>query len=211
MVMTVCAFGLGMARTDAGAPKTDLITSSWQLDLEFHDPQRITLILPGDDRATTFWYLLYRVTNNTRREVQFYPSFRLVTDTLKLVEGGDRISPSVYDAIALRHRNEYPFFTPPRKVTGPLLQGQENTRTSAVVFRQFDREASAFTIYISGLSGEVRRIRNPGFLTNQAESEQNPRVFLFRRTLAIKYDLPGDPGTQAQAVPIRRSRQWVMR
>ena len=210
-VMMVCALGLGMASADSGAPKTDLVTSSWQLDLEFHDPQRITLVLPGDDQATTFWYLLYRVTNNTRREVQFYPSFRLLTDTLMVVEGGDMISPTVYDAIALRHGKEYPFFVPPWKVTGPLLQGRENARTSAVVFRQFDREASAFTIYISGLSGEVRRVRNPGFLTNEAESEQNPRVFLFRRTLAIRYDLPGDPGTQALAVPIRRSREWVMR
>ena len=207
----VCTLGLWITSADAGAPKTGTVTSSWQLDLEFHDPQRITLTLPGDNEPTTFWYMLYRVTNNTRQEVQFYPLFRLVTDTLKVVEGGDMISPTVYDAIARRHEKEYPFFTPPWKVTGPLLQGRENARTSAAVFRQFDREASAFTVYASGLSGEMQRIRNPGFVKNQAESEENPRVFLFRRTLAVKYDLPSDPDTQALAVPIRRSRHWVMR
>ena len=210
-MIAVCAIGGWIAPVSAGAPKAGLVSSSWQLDFTFHDPQRISLALPGDDRPTTFWYVLYQVTNDTRQEVQFYPSFRLVTDTLQVVEGGESISPRVYDAIRARHKKEYPFFKPPWKITGPLLRGQENTQTSVVVFSQFDREASAFTIYVGGLSGEIQRVRNPGFLTNSEESDANPRVFLFRRTLAIKYDLPGDPNTQARAVPIRRSRDWVMR
>ena len=190
-MIAVCAIGGWIAPVSAGAPKAGLVSSSWQLDFTFHDPQRISLALPGDDLPTT--------------------SFRLVTDTLQVVEGGESISPRVYDAIRARHKKEYPFFKPPWKITGPLLRGQENTQTSVVVFSQFDREASAFTIYVGGLSGEIQRVRNPGFLTNSEESDANPRVFLFRRTLAIKYDLPGDPNTQARAVPIRRSRDWVMR
>ena len=213
-VLGVILFGLfggpGVAATVA-APQADLVTSSWQLDFEFHDPQRIILTLPGDEQPTTFWYLLYRVTNDSRGEVEFYPSFRLVTDTLQVVEGGDMISPRVYDAIAARHKKEYPFFAPPSKVTGPLLQGRENARVSAAVFRVFDEEADSFTVYVRGLSGELERIPNPVFNVNREESEDNPRFFLFQRTLAITYDLPGDPRTRARAVPIRRNREWVMR
>ena len=210
IILCGIVFGPGVA-TAVAAPKADLATSSWQLDFDFHDPQRITLTLPGDEEPTTFWYLLYRVTNDSRREVEFYPSFRLVTNTLRVVEGGDMISPSVYDAIAGRHQKEYPFFAPPSKVTGPLLQGRENARVSAAVFRVFDQKADSFTVYVRGLSGELERIPNPVFNVNQEESENNPRFFLFQRTLAITYDLPGDPRTRARAVPIRRNREWVMR
>lgn len=187
------------------------VPSHWQLDLEFFDPQRITLRLPGESAPTTYWYLLYRVTNNTGQDVQYYPTFRLVTDTLEVVEGGNQISPTVYDAIYERHRREFPFFAPPWKVTGPLLQGRENARVSAAVFRTFDAEASSFTIFISGLSGRIERISNPGFDPGAEESEDNPRFFILRRTLAIYYDLPGDPVTRATSTPIRRTRDWVMR
>ena len=79
-------------------------STAWQLDVKFLDPQRITLKLPGDAEPTTFWYVLFEVTNHTGRDVQFYPSFRLVTSTLHVVEGGANISPNVYDAIAARQR-----------------------------------------------------------------------------------------------------------
>ena len=182
-----------------------------RLDFEFHDPQRIILPLPGDTRVSTFWYLLYKVTNNTGSDVQFFPSFRLVTNTLAVLEGGAFISPSVYDAISARHKREYPFFTLPDKVTGLLLQGPENARSSAAIFLPFDLRAGSFTIYVSGLSDEVHRVSNPAFDTGREESQDNPRSFILRRTLAIAYDLPGDPMTRGFAKPIRRNRKWTLR
>jgi hypothetical protein len=193
------------------SPRRSFVPGNWQLDLEFFDPQRITVHLPGDDGPTTYWYLLYRVTNNTGLDVQYYPSFRLVTDTLEVVDGGDRISPTVYDTIFERHRREFPFFAPPWKVNGPLLQGTENSRVSAAVFRPFGTQAARFTIFISGLSGQTERITNPGFDPGTDESEDNPRFFILRRTLAIHYDLPGDLMTRTTTTPIRRTREWVMR
>lgn len=200
-----------VVRTGGAAPTADIASTAWQLDVEFYDPQRITIQLPGSDRPTTFWYVLYQVTNQTGQEVQFYPSFRIVTNTLQVVDGGADISPSVYDAIAARHKREYPFFAPPGKVTGPLLQGEENSRASVAVFRTFDPQASSFTLFMSGLSGEIERVANPSFDVKGPVSEDNARAFLLRRTLAVTYDLPGDPETRAFAAPIRRLREWVMR
>ena len=205
VVLGVCsAFGLG-------APEASIATTEWQLHFEFHDPQRITLTLPGDSQPTTFWYVVYQATNDTGQDVEFYPSFRIVTDTLKVVEGGADISPSVYDAIFARHKRQYPFIAPSAKVTGLLLQGEGNARASVAVFRMFDREASGFTLYVSGLSAELARVANPAFDSDKEESEANPRFFVLRRTLAVAYDLPGDPNTRYQTTPVRRNREWVMR
>lgn len=184
---------------------------SWQLDVKFHDPQRISLRLPGNAEYTTYWYILYEVTNNTGQDRQFFPSFRLVTDTLRVVEGGADIHPLVYDTIAARHKEEFPFLAPPAKAAGLLLQGEANARASAMVFRTFDPEADGFTIYAAGFSGRIERMGNPAFNAKEKESRDNPRFFILRRTLAIQYELPGDPSTRSKATPIRRTREWVMR
>ena len=185
--------------------------TAWQVDVTFHDPRGISVQLPGDTAPTRYWYMVYEVTNNTGKDRPFYPSFRVVTDTLQVVEGDAHISPRVYDVIIARHQREFPFLAPPTKVTGPLLQGRANARASVVVFRDFDPQANRFTIFAGGFSGKVERRANPAFSASQKESSTNPRQFILRRTLAIQYDLPGDPQTRVRAKPIRRTRKWVMR
>jgi hypothetical protein len=206
------AFGLaGWVSTTSAAPKTEPFAATWQVSFRFHDPQRLSLRLPGDSTETTFWYLVYEVTNDTGRDVGFYPSFQLVTDTLQVVEGGADVSPTVYDVVLGRHKVEFPFLAEPSKITGTLLQGRENARSSVVVFREFDRQASGFTIYVAGLSGDLQRVRNPVFDAAREESPENARTFLLRRTLALEYELPGDMVTVYNAQPIRRNRLWVLR
>ncbi len=200
--------GFGGAMVSA-APQAGLINPSWELDVEFFDPQRITISTATGDQ--TYWYVLYRVINRTGKDVRFFPSFRIVTDTLKVVDAGDGVHPSAYDAIADRHRKDFQFFAPPAKITGLLLQGMANARESAAVFQTFDPQASSFTVYMGGMAGEKVRVNNPAFDPNQKESADNPRSFLAQRTLAVQYDLPGDPNTRAIARPIRRNREWVMR
>jgi len=185
--------------------------SAWQLNIEFHDPQRITLRLPGTEQETTYWYMLYTVTNNTGQDVQFMPSAQLVTDTLDVVTAGDNIHPSVYKDIAALYKKEYPFFARSTKVSGLLLQGEENARTSALVFRTFEPKANSFSIYFSGLSGLIDRIANPAFDTSKPESNDNPRSFTRRLTLALDYVLPGDETSRRAAQPIRKNRRWEMR
>ena len=66
-------------------------------------------------------------------------------------------------------------------------------------------------MYVAGLSGEIERLGNPVFNPDKPESAQNRRFYTLRKTLAIAYDLPGDPGTRGAAEPIRRGWDWVMR
>ena len=195
----------------AAAPRSRAAARTWQFDVRFHDAQRLVLRLPGDRSDTTYWYMLYEVVNDTGRDRQFFPSIQLVTDTLGMIEAGADIHPLVYDVIAGRHKQEFPFFAPPGKVMGLALQGQENAKTSAAVFRDFDPKASSFVIYASGFAGKVERVYNPVFDRSQKESDSNKRFFTLRRTLGISYDLPGDPATRGEARPVRRTREWVMR
>jgi hypothetical protein len=216
IALSVLVCGLAGHRGTA-APAPDEVRRSatggpsWQLDFSFHDPQRISIQHPGDERPTVYWYALFTVVNNTGRDVEFYPSFNLVTDTLEVVEGGADINPRVYDAIAARHEREYPFFAPPSKITGLLLRGADNARTSAAVFRMFDPSSNNFTVYIAGLSGQISRVPNPEFDDQREESESNQRFFILRKSLAITYGLPGDVSTRFRAVPVRQKREWVIR
>ena len=206
LLMGFAGFGGSMA---VAAPQAGLISPSWELDIEFADPQRITVNTPTGPK--TYWYVLYRVINRTGKDVHFFPSARIVTNTLKVVDAGNGVPLGVYDAIGARHRADFPFFAAPTKATGLLLQGQANARESAAVFQEFDPEASSFKVYLHGLAGEKVRVTNTAFDPTKEESEDNPRSFLAQRTLEISYDLPGDRNTRAVATPIRRDRQWVMR
>lgn len=204
--------GLGWGRSEQAAfagPRTGLVSSSWELDFEFTDPQQITITIPGERQPRTYWYMLYRVINRTGQDVDFNPLFRLVTDTLDVKIGGENAHPVIYDLIAARHKQAFPFFTPPFKMAGRLLQGVENARTSAIVFEPFDRDADSFRIYVSGLSGELVREPNAAFDPDQPESDKNPRWFLLNRTLEITYAIPGD--RDHRGTPVRKDRRWVLR
>ncbi|MEK6799566.1 MAG: hypothetical protein AABZ12_11415 [Planctomycetota bacterium] len=198
------------ASVGVAGPRAGIATTAWELDFEFYDPQRISLRLPGDTHETTYWYVVYRVTNRSGQDVKFLPTFRMVTDDLQEVVAGDGVDPLAYDAIADRHRVEFPFFAPPAKVTGMLLQGEVNARTSAAAFKTFDTTSAGFKLLIAGLSGEMKRVTNAAFDSDTPESDGKPRVFLFRRTLQVFYDLPGDVQTRTIGTPVRRSREWIM-
>ncbi len=195
----------------SAAPTPSVAPRNWQLDFDFEDLKRIDIVLPGDKAPTTFWYILYTVTNNSGKDVEFYPSFELVTSSLQVVAGGDNISPSVYDAISAQHRKLHPFFRNPTQVVGPLLQGPDNALTSAAVFRNFDLAANEVKVYVGGLSGEIVSVPNPAFDGQKPESAQNMRFFPLRKSLVIPYDIPGDERTRQKAPPIRKKVDWVMR
>jgi hypothetical protein len=204
----ICAL-LGFGATAWAGPRAGLASTAWELDFEFTEPELISVAVPGEAQPRTYWYMLYRVTNRTGQDIDFAPLFRLVTDTLDVRIGGENAHPAVYDIIAARHKQRFPFFTPPFKMTGKLLQGAENARTSAAVFELFDPKADRFSVYISGLSGELVREPNSAFDPSQPESDKNPRWFLLNRTLEITYAIPGDAGNRG--TPVRKDRKWVLR
>lgn len=212
-LLTMC-LALGGAvivdRTDA-QPKPALAPRSWELTFRFHDPQRVSVFVPGRETPTVYWYMLYTIENTTDDEVDFYPRFDLVTDTLQVVRSENSVSPEAFKAIQRRAGD--PLLLEPEKMLGRLLRGKDRARHGVAVWKDFDPEARGFTIYVSGLSGEWTRLRNPAFDPEREEDASNPRYFILRKTLAVPYRLPGGGAFRASAKPQRvpEEQEWVMR
>ncbi len=225
-VMAVAVVGVAgwLAAEASAAPVPSLAPKSWELKFEYSDPQTITVQLPGEDKPKTYWYVLYTVTNNAGREVQFLPKFDLMTNKMQVIRGDPGVHPNVFQAIKQLHRRTHPFLVEPVKVMGRLLQGPDNAKSSVAIFPQFSVRANRFTIFVAGLSGETVLVENPNYQRGQPEYETtklpngaeitkpvNPKFFTLRKTLALRYILPGDEQTRATAQVGRLGKEWIMR
>jgi hypothetical protein len=227
LVVTLTAIGPVTAAPQPAGPQPAGVPQSWELRFAYLSPQRISVTLPGEAVGRTYWYVLYSVTNENRDtpEVQFLPTFTLMTDTMQVYPAEIGVHPSVYDAIKHRHRKTHPFLTEPVRTIGRLLLGEDNTRDSVAIWPDFDRQASSFTIYVGGLSGETQRIRNhrhdptqPEVATETTEDGVtleklvNPKYFTLRKTLVLDYELPGNADTRGRAqAKLSRPHHWTMR
>lgn len=223
----VMAAGLIHAGIAQAEPQPSPVPTAWELTLQPTEPTRIVVDLGGVKK--TFWYFLYTVTNNTGQDVDFHPEIVRVSEieteatasqAQKTPDQAPRITPEpaiigldsrVFKAIAERHQRTHPFLVAPVKAIERLLQGRDNARTSVAVFPDLDPRASKFTIYFGGLSGEQTSKPNPTHNPKKAESEDNPRFFVIRKTLAMPYTIPGDERTRTTAIPVLGRMTWVMR
>jgi len=218
MLNSLAALMLSLAQAPATpvehyttATRPSVAPVSWELKFRFQDPQRVSVVVPGKDRPVVYWYLLYTVENPGRSDIEYYPHFELVTDTLKVVPSELRVSPEALQAI--KRRSNDPLLLTPEKIVGTLQRGADRRRHGVAIFRDFDPTAKGFTIFVSGLSGEIKRVKNPGFDESRPEGPDNPRYMVLRKTLAIPYKFPGSVSTRGRAVPERviDGLKWVMR
>jgi len=209
--MTLCLAAVAVPQGLRAVPEPVNAPDSWELNFRYQDPQRVSVFLPGQAKPVVYWYMLYTVENATGHEVDFYPEFELVTDTLKVVRSEVGVSPEAYRAV--QRRSGDPLLVPPERALGRLLRGKDRARRSVAIWRDFDPKAKAFKIYVSGLSGEVKRLRNPSFDPTRPESKTNKRYFILRKTLEIGYKFPGAESTRSQTVPgrVRDGQKWIMR
>jgi hypothetical protein len=214
----------GLTVTAPAAPQPSIAPKSWQLEFEFEDPRRLTVQIPGEKQPRVYWYMLYSVTNNSSRDVQFLPRFDVVTDKLQVLETDATADVAVFAAIKKIHLKDHPFLLEPLEVMGKLLQGADNAKDSVAIWRDFSGDARQFTIFVSGLSGESVILPNesydpskPEFVMKdlpggaKAKVNVNPKQFVLYKTLSIAYRLPGDDEARRQAEPIRGKVEWLMR
>lgn len=193
------------------ATQPSIAPLTWQLNFRYQDPQRVSVMLPGQKTPAVYWCMLYTVDNPSDEDVEFLPSFELVTDTLQVVPSEVRVSPEAFRAI--QRRSGDPLLVTPDRAVGPLLRGEDRARHSVAIWRNIDPKAREFKVYVSGLSGEMSRVKNPTFNAEKPEGPDNRRFFTLRRTLEITYKLPGGDSARASAVPERQTGdpKWIMR
>jgi len=189
------AFGTPNA---AAFPEPKIVIKSWQYDFQ-HDPPRPIAVHGIGGTIRWYWYITYKVTNNTGEERLFVPEIMIYTNTGKIFPAGKDVPAVVFNVI--KERLEDPLLENPAKIIGQILQGSDHAKGGVAIWPAPEEDVDHLTLFVSGLSGETQAIKNP--ITGK-------RVVV-RKTLMIDYDKPGTThNIQNQAI-IPRGQRWVMR
>jgi hypothetical protein len=210
LALIFLAFGvMALGIKAAPEPSRAVVPGNWHIDIMLHgQPHLLSLALPGEKVRRNYWYLIYTVTNNTGKEVKFYPQFELLTDTFKLHRSEKRVSRQVFDTIKRQYAGTVPFLESQDQVTGILLQGEDNARDSVVIFEDFDPNATCVSIFASGLTNEIVKVKHP---TRLDPATAMPEDVLLRKSLALDYKVSGDRLKPAERAMLYRDRKWIMR
>jgi hypothetical protein len=223
LVLTVLLAGLGAIVPQAmTAPKPYDVPSSWELKFEFRAPQSISVLLPGHKKPTTFWYMLYSVTNMTRdletgrgTDRDFIPEFTLYTDLGKSTVANRRMSAGVFTAIKKRHNN--PLLKDHTQITGKLLYGRDNTKDGVAIWPDFDDKTGAIDVFASGLSGETAILKLPRPVTITeldafgVEKTETKDSVILNKTLRMNFSVKGESGTRKYTTTKLTAKNWVLR
>ncbi|MFQ5806435.1 MAG: hypothetical protein ACE5I3_08295 [Phycisphaerae bacterium] len=197
---------------------------SWESDFKYVPPRRIEVQLAGAEKPEVYWYMLYTVTNTSNTTQYFYPTFELVTEELRVIGTDMGISPLVFEAIRERHQITHKYLVHPTKAIGELRTGADYARESVAIWRATDVNVNEFTIYVAGLSGEARILRNPAYDPDKPQTTKiigadgrerevtvNPKYFTLRKTLQLRYVLPASERARARVEPSLDDARWIMR
>jgi hypothetical protein len=214
VALSVLALGVTLAMTALcyAYPKPSIVPAAgeWTVDVEYSRPFQVSLRLPGDRRSVRpqrFWCMILTVTNNTGKDVPFYPACDLVTDTFKVIPAGKDTMQVVFKKIKNLQQGRYPFLEPLEYVGNKLLQGEDNAKDIAIIWPDFDIDAKKVDLYIAGLSNETVPIDHP----IKKGKDGKPEKVLLRKTLRLSYSIGGSPEFRSQAALKFKARNWVLR
>ena len=182
----------------------------WNLDVEYSKPYQVKLNIPGDPADAPprrFWYIVLTLTNNTGRDVPFYSSCDLMTDTFRIIPSGKNVMNIVFEKIKLIQQGRYPFLERLEDIPDKILQGEDNSVDVAVIWPDFDPEARMVDLFIAGLSNEVAAVTHPF----KKDKNGNPVKLFLSKTLQLKYSIAGDPKFRDEDKMKYITRKWVMR
>lgn len=175
------------------APEPSPRPPRWEL--QFKAVHQLRLIKIGD---SFYWFMTYLVTNRTGEDQTFVPNATLYTDAGDIIPDGN-VGFRVVDQI-LELLNK-PLLESKNQIIGPLLQGKENAREGLLIWKARSLDIDHVSVFIAGLSSETQVALNP----------YNGNEYVVRKTLALEYDVPGDPATNIRS-PVRYvDKRWIMR
>jgi hypothetical protein len=191
-------------------PTPHLYALSWELKFEHTKPQRLVV----DGKA--YWYLTYMVTNKTDRDQQWLPTFEMLTDKGNVVEGNGKDIPSnVFETIKTREKKT--LLEPADKIAGTIRVGEAEAREGAAIWAEPDPRMGRFSIFVQGLSGEVRQFKKvDGALVELKQGADYKGVkpddlVILRKTLQLNYWIKGDEVYPGEDEVNQTAEVWVMR
>lgn len=171
---------------------------SWQLDFSFEMPQLI-MVKDAEGQARWYWFLTYKVVNNTKADRLFVPEFTVATARGDLLTAGEGVSGSIFQAVKQRLRND--LLLSPFEVIGPLLQGEDYAKESVAIWPVFPHDVDQMDVFAANLSGETEVIKNP----------VSGEPVVLSRTLMISFSLPGSDQNPSNLQLDLNEQRWVMR
>jgi hypothetical protein len=204
------------------APEPYEVPTTWELTFDFEAPQPIRVTLPGQTKPTTFWYMLYTVTNLSRSpetgrgdDQDFIPEFVMYTDTGQAKISDRRLSTRVYAAIKKRHNN--PLLKDHTDIIGKLLFGKDNAKDGVAIWPDFDVKAGSFDVFVGGLSGETVELKLPRPVTkvetdaNGVERTTATSKIILHKSLRLGFSVKGETGNRIYAKAKSTGKNWVLR
>lgn len=195
--------------TSLAAPEPAIVPAAgqWTVETEFTHPQQLVLRRGSDNQPIRFWYMIVTLTNNTGRDVDFYPKCDLMTDTFQIIPAGRSVSPTVFEMIKTRHKSRYPFLDSLDKAGNKILQGEDNTKDIAIIWPDFDVRAKSIGLFLTGLSNETAIVEHP----ISVDATGRPIQVFLQKTLEIDYALRGDTALRSGLKLDYQGKRWVMR
>ncbi len=198
-----------IACVSMAAPEPAIVPApgQWTLNMEYTNPQQITMLRGPDNKPVNFWYTIITITNNTGDDVDFYPKCDLMTDSYQIIPAGKFVSPALFDQIKNRHKSIYPFLERLNNAGSKILQGEDNTKDIAVIWPDFDTQAKNIQLFITGLSNETVAVDHPV----STDEDGKPLQIFLRKTLELSYSLRGDQALRSNSSFAFQGKRWIMR
>ncbi len=190
----------------SAAPKPALVSKSWSLNVTYETPRPIA-VKGLDGEYKWWWYMTYKVVNETDEDQVFVPRFEILNDQGDIIQANDNLPAYVFEAIKKKERNE--LLEKPERVLGKLLQGENYAKESVIVWPASEENLTELTIFLGGFDGEVHTetIEVPASEGKKAEKKE----FTMTKQLMLKYRLPGNPETPQTQEVIFEGKEWILR
>ena len=208
---TVTAFAVLFSVLMAGAaarftlayPEPALVTKAWEFKFTFDHPRAIA-VKNLDGRFEWYWFVTYRVVNNTGQERLFIPDIAIATDQGDILQAGQKVSTAVFEAIKARVGNR--LLESPTDIVGQILQGDDNAKDGVAIWPATTHNVDRVNLFVAGLSGETANVSVP-----DAKDPAKKVDVLVTKTLMIMYDFPGAPLKPQDQPVVFKGKEWIMR
>lgn len=183
------------------APEPAPVPQRWQLDVEPGAMHLISVDVPKVG-PRMYFYMSYRVTNNSGQDVLFAPSFELADGEGNVTRSGRDVPQIVTTTVLDQVQN--PLAEDQISIIGEMTQGKENGKDGVVIWAVNDTNPESITVYGAGFSGETASVELPG-------KDGKKQKFVLRKTLKLDFEAPGTLEGQKKQ-PIKLGTQsWIMR
>lgn len=189
---------LGAAGSLAMAPEPDPVPQRWELQVDTGDLRLTTIDVPNVG-PRKYYFMTYRVTNNSGKDLLFAPAFEMSDGEGGITRSGRDVPLTVTQTLLAQTQNV--FIQDQISIIGELLQGAENARDGLVIWPANNLSPDEVVVYAAGFSGETATVNGSDGKTK----------FVLRKTLRLDYAPPGDLSGVATRGLGLKGRNWIMR